>query len=150
MRMKADVKKLDRVFNPSSVAVVGDKQQLNYMWLRSLSTFQGRVYSVQIDEREILKRVSKLPVSRWNYKADDPGIQHIGPTAQDFRRLFEVGGDDKSMSTVDPAGVALAAIKGLHEKTVELERKTAEIDELKRRIEELSRLVEELRKEDAR
>jgi hypothetical protein len=100
----------------------------------------------EIDEQEILDKVARLPVRRWNYKADKRGTQHIGPTAQDFERLFGVGADDRSLSTVDPAGVALAAIKGLHEKTIELERKTAEIEELKTRIEELSKLVEELRK----
>lgn len=104
----------------------------------------------EIDEREILDKVSQLTITRWNYRADDPGVQHIGPTAQDFKRLFDVGGDDRSTSTVDPAGVALVAIKGLHEKTIELERKTAEIEELKKRIDELSRIVEELRKEDSR
>lgn len=46
-------KKLDRAFNPRSVAVVGDKQQTGFMWLRSLSTFTGKVYSVQIDPKEI-------------------------------------------------------------------------------------------------
>lgn len=44
---------LDRAFNPKAVAVIGDKRAMNYLWLRSQSTFQGRVYSVQIDEREI-------------------------------------------------------------------------------------------------
>jgi hypothetical protein len=104
----------------------------------------------EIDTREILERVARLPVTRWNYKADDPNVQHIGPTAQDFKRLFGIGSNDRSTSTVDPAGVALAAIKGLHEKTAELERKTAEIEGLKKRIDELSRLVEELRKEGGR
>jgi len=32
--------------------VVGDKLEMGYMWLRSLANFQGRVYSVQIDEQE--------------------------------------------------------------------------------------------------
>jgi acyl-CoA synthetase (NDP forming) len=44
---------LDRVFNPKAVAVIGDKRANNYMWLRSQSTFKGKVYSVQIDEREL-------------------------------------------------------------------------------------------------
>ncbi len=44
---------LERAFNPKAVAVIGDKHAMNYMWLRSQSTFQGKVYSVQIDEREI-------------------------------------------------------------------------------------------------
>lgn len=44
---------LERVFNPKAVAVIGDKRANNYMWLRGQSTFQGKVYSVQIDEREL-------------------------------------------------------------------------------------------------
>jgi len=34
------------------VAVVGDKMELGYMWLKSMAHFQGKLYSVQIDERE--------------------------------------------------------------------------------------------------
>ena len=45
-----DIKtRLDRAFNPRTVAVVGDKRALGYLWLRSMSTFQGKLYSVQID-----------------------------------------------------------------------------------------------------
>ena len=51
--MTKDPKNLDRAFNPRTVAVVGDKLQSNYMWLRGVSNFQGKVYSVQIDPREI-------------------------------------------------------------------------------------------------
>jgi len=47
-----NLKRLHRAFNPRTVAVVGDKMALGYMWLNSLSQFQGKVYSVQIDERE--------------------------------------------------------------------------------------------------
>jgi len=45
--------KLDRAFNPRAVAVVGDKRALGYMWLNAMRTFQGPVYSVQIDPAEI-------------------------------------------------------------------------------------------------
>ena len=44
---------LERAFNPKAVAVIGDKRANNYMWLRAQSTFNGKVYSVQIDEREL-------------------------------------------------------------------------------------------------
>ncbi len=44
---------LARTFHPRAIAVVGDKRAMNYLWLRSQSTFEGKVYSVQIDEREI-------------------------------------------------------------------------------------------------
>jgi len=45
--------KLERAFNPRSVAVVGDKRAMGYMWLNSMKTFQGKVYSVQISKDEI-------------------------------------------------------------------------------------------------
>ncbi len=45
--------RLDRAFNPRTVAVVGDKRAIAYLWLRSMSTFEGKVYSVQIDANEI-------------------------------------------------------------------------------------------------
>lgn len=51
--MGIDVAKFDRLFNPKTAAVIGDKQALGYSWLNSMSTFKGPVYSVQIDEREI-------------------------------------------------------------------------------------------------
>lgn len=97
-----------------------------------------------VNSEELLERVADLPISRWNYKKEDPSISHIGPTSQDFYSLFGVGGDDKSISTIDPAGIALAAIQGLHEKTVALEKKSAEIDVLKREVAELSELVKRL------
>ena len=50
--MNDNLTRLHRAFNPRTVAVVGDKMALGYMWLNSLSQFQGKVYSVQIDERE--------------------------------------------------------------------------------------------------
>jgi acyl-CoA synthetase (NDP forming) len=65
-------KKLDRVFNPRSVAVVGDKQALGYMWLRSLSHFQGKVYSVQIDPNE-LPGIAQLSVKNYLSLKDIPG-----------------------------------------------------------------------------
>ncbi|MCS7207065.1 MAG: CoA-binding protein [Dehalococcoidia bacterium] len=44
---------MDRMFHPRVVAVVGDKRDRDYMWLRSVSTIRGRVYSVQVDPQEI-------------------------------------------------------------------------------------------------
>src|SRR5262249_28108153 len=68
-----------------------------------------------IDNDEILSKVLSLPVTQWNYK-DNPGCRHIGPVAQDFRKAFGLGFDDKFIATVDTEGVAFAAIKGLNQK----------------------------------
>lgn len=51
--MSIGSERLRRVFDPRTVAVVGDKQAMGYMWLRNMRTFQGPVYSVQIDPKEI-------------------------------------------------------------------------------------------------
>ncbi|MBL7166662.1 MAG: CoA-binding protein [Dehalococcoidales bacterium] len=51
--MKTDFSKLERAFNPRCVAVVGDKGESNYMWLRGQSEFKGKLYSVQVDPKEI-------------------------------------------------------------------------------------------------
>ncbi len=63
--------------------------------------------------REILDRLAAIPLSTWNYKTLK-GVRHIGPMAQDFYAAFQVGHDDKHISTIDADGVALAAIQGLY------------------------------------
>jgi hypothetical protein len=98
----------------------------------------------EVDGAELLGRLSKLPISRWNYKAEGVSRQHIGPTAQDFEAVFGLGGDGKAISTIDPAGIALAAIQELTRKSRELESKSREVDELRLRLERLERLVEKL------
>ncbi|MFO1306010.1 MAG: tail fiber domain-containing protein [Burkholderiales bacterium] len=91
------------------------------------------------DTSEVLDKVLSLPISTWAYKTEEAaGYRHIGPTAQDFHARFGVGYDDKSITTVDADGVALAAIQGLNDK---LEAKVAdqarEIAALKRAVEAL-------------
>jgi hypothetical protein len=90
-----------------------------------------------VNNQEILERVASLPISRWNFKADEQ-IRHIGPMAQDFYAAFNVGTDDKHIATVDEDGVALAAIQGLNEK---LKAKDAQIEALEKRLANLEQLV---------
>ncbi len=68
-----------------------------------------------VDGRDLLSRVARLPISKWSYKVEDGSVRHIGPMAQDFAATFGVGGDDRSIGTVDADGVALAAIQALYE-----------------------------------
>ena len=52
--------------------------------------------------------------------------------AQDFYAAFQVGSDDKHITTVDEEGVALAAIQGLNQKLeAETKARDAEIQGLK-------------------
>ncbi len=63
--------RLDRVLNPKSVAVVGDKKASGYMWLRSLKTFTGNLYSVQLDENEI-PGIEEMGVTNYSSLSDIP------------------------------------------------------------------------------
>ena len=64
--------KLHRAFNPQSIAVVGDKREFGFMWLRAQSTFQGKLYSVQIDPREI-GHIKELGVENYTSLLDIQG-----------------------------------------------------------------------------
>lgn len=96
-----------------------------------------------IKPREVLAKVANLPISEWQYKQDknDTPARHIGPVAQDFSAAFALGHDDKHISMVDAAGVALAAIQGLNEK---VEEKDARIQQLEQTVTELKELVTKL------
>ena len=81
-----------------------------------------------IDNRQLLARVLALPITTWNYKSQAASIRHIGPMAQDFFAAFNVGEDDRHITTIDEGGVALAAIQGLNEKLQdELRQKDSQI-----------------------
>ncbi|MDX1476403.1 MAG: tail fiber domain-containing protein [Saprospiraceae bacterium] len=73
-----------------------------------------------VDSETILQKVAALPITEWNYINEDDTVRHLGPMAQDFHAIFGLGGDDKTISTIDPAGVALAAIQALDAKQQEL------------------------------
>lgn len=97
-----------------------------------------------VDSRAVLEKVSQLPVQTWAYQ-NDPGTKHLGPMAQDFYAAFNVGPDDKHITTVDEGGVALAAIQGLNQKVdelkTELKRRDAENAGLKHRLEALEKII---------
>ena len=77
--------------------------------------------------RNVLRKLSSVPVSTWSYRAQDDSIRHIGPMAQDFYRAFGVGEDRKHIASVDADGIALAAIKGLNRKVERLQRTVASL-----------------------
>ncbi len=88
----------------------------------------------RVDGKEVLDKIARLSITRWNYKSENDDITHMGPVAQDFYSLFGLGGDDKSIASLDEAGVALVAIQALNEKNQELE---TEVAELKAMVEQL-------------
>ncbi len=96
-----------------------------------------------VNTREILRGVLKLPISTWNYKTQNSSVRHIGPMAQDFFATFKVGEGDKTIATIDPDGVALAAIQGLNE---ELKDRDVKIESLQEQLKQQQNQIESLKK----
>ncbi|HPA20884.1 MAG TPA: tail fiber domain-containing protein [Verrucomicrobiae bacterium] len=100
---------------------------------------------IPVEARAILEKVAAMPVTTWNMKTQDPSIRHIGPMAQDFQAAFQVGEDDRHISTSDADGVTFAAIKGLYdlvqEKDAEIARLTTRDAETRARLTELERTL---------
>jgi hypothetical protein len=94
-----------------------------------------------VDSKEILERVTNLPLTSWSYRSESNSVRHLGPVAQDFHEAFGLGADDKHIAGLDSSGVALAAIQGLSQ---ELKAKQTEIDQLKQRLEALERRLDGL------
>jgi len=90
--------RLDRAFNPRSVAVVGDKRAMGYLWLNCMKTFEGKVYSVQVDQNEIA------------------GIEAIG--VANYKSLTEIPDDIDYVVCAVPRPVAARIIAGCIEKKV--------------------------------
>ncbi|UCC81194.1 MAG: tail fiber domain-containing protein [Candidatus Zixiibacteriota bacterium] len=100
----------------------------------------------EVDYRDMIEKVVTLPISQWSYKTQDESIEHVGPMAQDFHRLFGLGEDDKHLTSLDLAGISLAAIKGLYEmnqqQKAQLDRQAEEISSLKEDLLRLTLMVE--------
>jgi hypothetical protein len=68
-----------------------------------------------VDGQQVLTSLAEIPITTWNYKAQENSIRHMGPVAQDFYAAFALGESETAISTVDADGVALAAIQGLYQ-----------------------------------
>ncbi|HQR12505.1 MAG TPA: tail fiber domain-containing protein [Casimicrobiaceae bacterium] len=112
-----------------------------------------------VDGRAVLAKLAQMPVYTWRYKSEQSGALHLGPVAQDFATAFGLGDGDKTISTVDADGVAIAAIQGLNarldderdamlrrltEKEARIEAQHREIDQLTNRLSQVEALRGEL------
>ncbi|MDP6453687.1 MAG: CoA-binding protein [SAR202 cluster bacterium] len=96
--MRVATERLDRALNPRTVAVVGDKAASDYMWLRSMSEFQGDVYSVQIDPNDV------------------PGIEAMG--IPNYSSLMEIPKDIDYVVVAVPRNVAPIVLRDAIQKNV--------------------------------
>jgi hypothetical protein len=83
-----------------------------------------------VEEREVLEKVARLPMTTWSYGNDATHARHLGPMAQDFKRELGLGGTDRAYDPIDAHGVALTSIKALYsivqEQNARIERLEAE------------------------
>ena len=102
-----------------------------------------------LDGQEVLHQLSLIPITEWNYRAQDPGIRHIGPMAQDFYAAFGLGESDQHISTVDTDGIALVSIQALYalmqEKDDQIDAQQDQIDELRAEVEALKQAIDSMR-----
>lgn len=91
---------------------------------------------VEIGGADLLDKISQLSLPHYNYKGTTE--KHIGPMAEDFAALFNVGSVDENTRQIDPmylsakdvAGVSLAGVKELISKNSKLENRVAELERL--------------------
>ncbi|HJR05969.1 MAG TPA: tail fiber domain-containing protein [Pyrinomonadaceae bacterium] len=86
---------------------------------------------------DVLTSLRKVPVSTWNYISEGQQSRHLGPMAEDFYAAFGLGTSDKAIGVQDLAGVSIAAVKALDERTAQLQLKTAELEKLRSEVNEL-------------
>ena len=95
-----------------------------------------------VDNETVLEKLDSVAVTSWRYEWENEStVKHIGPTAQDFKHAFYPGRDDKSITTLEVDGVALAAIKGLKARD---DQKSGRINELEQENENLKQTLNEL------
>ncbi len=97
-----------------------------------------------VDGEAVLGALSELEVSRWRYNGDD--VAHMGPMAEEFNDVFEVG-DDRHLTEVDVHGVTLAAIQELARS---LEAKEAQVQDLEDTVERKQARIDEVATENER
>jgi len=98
-----------------------------------------------VDGTQVLDKLASMPISTWSYKSEKDTIRHMGPMAQDMHAAFGLGDSDKSITTIDGDGVALAAIQGLNKKLDDQNRKQGtEIAALRGEIETLKTMIRQM------
>jgi len=91
-----------------------------------------------VDPTEVLEKLVALPITTWTYRHDETASRHMGVMAQDFYAAFGLGGNDRYLTSIDPDGVAMAAIQGLDQKVArEDARLNDRLDQKETRIGEL-------------
>jgi hypothetical protein len=114
----------------------------------SISDLNAKANFSSVDGQDVLASLAEVPITTWNYKAQDSSIRHMGPMAQDFYAAFSLGESETAITTVDADGVALAAVQGLYQLSQEQASRIAALEEenatLQQRLDDLESRVSAL------
>jgi trimeric autotransporter adhesin len=103
-----------------------------------------------VSSADVLSKIRKLPVSTWNYIAEGQQSRHLGPMAEDFYKTFGLGESDKSIGIQDLAGVSLAGVKALEERTADLQTENSTLKaKLADQDQKLNTVQDQLKKQQA-
>jgi len=94
-----------------------------------------------IDTTKILQKISKLPISTWNYKDNIKKERHISSMAQDFYKAFEFGPDDRHIAPKDAAFIAIVGVKELIKR---IDIRDNKIETLESRLQKLENIISKL------
>src|SRR6185503_1616959 len=83
---------------------------------------------------DVLSKLRGIQISTWNYISEGNKVRHMGPMAEDFFQAFQLGTGNTSIGVQDLAGVSLAAIKELDQRTIQLQQRTAEVEGLRSQV----------------
>ncbi len=97
-----------------------------------------------VESETVLSKIQSIPVYRWNYKSQDSSNEHMGPTAQDFYRAFELGKTEKRITTGDFDGIVMAGIKGVAKRLERLEMEHKKIDKARGSVVNLKKEFENI------
>jgi hypothetical protein len=76
----------------------------------------------QIDGEMILNKIKSIPITKWNYKADENKEKYIGPMAQDFYAAFQLNGTDSlGINSISIDGINLIGVQALEKRTAAIQ-----------------------------
>lgn len=77
----------------------------------------------QIDGEMILNKIKSIPITKWNYKADENKEKYIGPMAQDFYAAFQLNGTDSmGINSISIDGINLIGVQALEKRTAAIQK----------------------------
>ncbi len=122
----------------------------------SISDMHRKENFKNVDGENFLAKISKLNLTSWNYKGQDPKtFRHYGPVAQEFHKAFGYDGigtvgNDTTINQSDFNGINLIAIQALEKRTSELKVENESLKTINAKLEKTIALMEErLRKLEA-